>query len=129
MDTIWVCGHRPINAEQALPAVGGASPSSTGWSEPTPTFYAPNPISGCVVVADGGIEVLRRGMSVGLAERFRLGTGGCALHGERGLLGGLTWEGCCYGFLAAARRVSGTKEIRRKKPSPSTLLRGIYSMP
>src|ERR1700722_16185983 len=48
---------RPINAEQAGPAVGGASPSPTWWLGPTPTFYAPNPISGCVVVADGGIEV------------------------------------------------------------------------
>ena len=37
------------------------------------------------------------------------------MHGERGLIGWLTWEGCCYGFLAAARCVSGTKEIRRKK--------------
>src|SRR3984957_5420135 len=48
---------RPINAEQAGPAVGGASPSPTWWLGPRPSFYAPNPISGCVVVADGGIEV------------------------------------------------------------------------
>src|ERR1700722_19787231 len=68
----------------------------------------------------GGSSLLRRGMSVSLAERFRLGTGGQRVaRGARPIGLADVRRGCCYGFLAAARCVSGTKEIRRKKPSLS----------
>src|SRR3984957_1963295 len=47
---------RPINRRTGFACRGWGVAVMTGWSGPTPTFYAPNPISGFLVAADGGIE-------------------------------------------------------------------------
>src|ERR1700722_3998449 len=127
MDTIWVRGRldRLTQNRLGLPWVGRRRLRPGGWDR-RQLFTRLTPFPAAWSWPMGGSRLLRQGRSVGLAERFRLGTGGQRDARERGLLGWLTVEGYCYGFLAAARSVSGTKEIRRKKPSPSVYCPKIF---
>src|ERR1700722_469522 len=54
-------------------------------------------------------------MSLGLAERFRLGTGGCATHGSAAWLVGWRGRAAATGFWQPLDASAGRKRFEEKK--------------
>src|ERR1700722_19727834 len=117
MDTIW--GMRPfrsINRRTGFACRGWGVAVITGWLGPTPTFYAPNPISGFLVAADGGIEFAPARIVREPGERSGLGREAARRTGARpGWLAGVR-RAAATGFWQPLGASAGRKRFEEKNP-------------